>query len=48
MPESENKTKPTAASVDEYIASRADDQQRSHCQSLTSPEPRSLAEKSPL
>ncbi len=30
----ENKTKPTAASVEEYIASRANEQQRSDCQDL--------------
>ena len=34
MPKNENKTKPTAASVDEYIASRADEEQRSDCQAL--------------
>ena len=30
----ENKTKPTAASVDDYIASRAKEQQRSDCHAL--------------
>ncbi|HEX6899216.1 MAG TPA: DUF1801 domain-containing protein [Thermoanaerobaculia bacterium] len=30
----ENKTKPTDASVEDYIASRADEQQRSDCQEL--------------
>ena len=30
----ENKTKPTDASVEDYIASRANDQQRSDCQEL--------------
>ena len=30
----ENKTKPTDASVDDYIASRADEQQRSDCREL--------------
>ncbi len=30
----ETKTKPTAASVEEYIASRANEQQRSDCQDL--------------
>ena len=30
----ENKTKPTDASVEDYIASRANDQQRSDCQDL--------------
>ena len=34
MPTRENKTKPTAASVAEYIASRADEQQRRDCRSL--------------
>lgn len=34
MPARANKTKPTVASVDEYIASRADEQQRGDCQSL--------------
>jgi hypothetical protein len=31
---SENKTKPTHASVDDYIASRASEQQRADCQKL--------------
>jgi len=30
----ENKTKPTDASVDDYIASRASEQQRADCQAL--------------
>ena len=30
----ENKTKPTAARIEDYLASRADDQQRSDCQAL--------------
>lgn len=30
----ENKTKPTAASVDDYIASRANEQQHADCQTL--------------
>lgn len=30
----ENKTKPTAASVEEYIGSRANEQQHSDCQEL--------------
>jgi hypothetical protein len=34
MPANENKTKPTAASVAEYIASRADDAQRRDCRTL--------------
>ena len=34
MPTKGNKTKPTAANVTEYIASKADEQQRSDCQAL--------------
>ena len=34
MPTRENETKPTTASVAEYIASRADERQRRDCQSL--------------
>ena len=34
MARSANKTKPTAASIDEYIASRADDQPRRDCEAL--------------
>ncbi len=32
----ENKTKPTSASIDDYIASRANDEQRADCKSLMS------------
>lgn len=34
MPENKNKTKPTDASIDDYIASRATEQQRTDCREL--------------